>query len=131
MVTPDSSANLGSSVAVIYDDAKNFTNGDVVEITYSGAITESSGTKSITADTITKASDASSGSDSDDSVNLLDETPAVVETEAKVTEEPVITNVSTESTSAKTGNAPITAAASVAVITGAAICANTMLKKRG
>lgn len=120
LVTPDSSANLGDSLAVTYANASNFAVGDVVTITYSGEVTDSgnSGTKAIKADSIVKST---GGASTTEEAN----TPVVTSNESDNT--PVTPVVSTTNDTPNTGDTGVVAIATAGVLSGTVL----ILKKAG
>lgn len=116
-----SDSALGSKVAVSGSNVGSFANGDVVEVTYSGAVGEMNGTKTVTADSIKKVSN---------DTPAVDETPVV---EEKPKEEiPAITETTTTTKPDKTpntGDKGVEFMATVGVLAGVVITVNKRRNK--
>ena len=114
-IEPDASAGLGSSIYVECSNAQSFTVGDRVTVTYSAAVEENGGTRTVKADSVA----AESGG------NLLISEPEP--TPAPVVNTPVVTEPVKETP--KTGDVGVVGFASVAVISGL-ICGIYTSKKK-
>ena len=124
MLESVSDSALGSKVAVSGSNVGSFANGDVVEVTYSGAVGEMNGTKTVTADSIKKVSN---------DTPAVDETPVV---EEKPTEDiPAITETKPADTSKpadktpNTGDKGVEFMATVGVLAGVVITINKRRNK--
>jgi len=117
-IEPDASAGLGSSIYVECSNAQSFTVGDRVTVTYSAAVEENGGTRTVKADSVT----AESGG------NLLISEPEPTPAPAPVVDTPVVTEPVKETP--KTGDVGVVGFASVAVISGLVCGIYTSKKKK-